>query len=127
MGQRLSRHDSFIRDKLTSGGNWAIYPPIRWDYRALNLDPALHHPSPPSAVNWLGTDDRGRDVFARFWWISLTTFAVLVLMVVLINFIGEALLQAFDPRRRGGGRLVGRTVRPTNVTVYIAHAQDEAD
>ncbi len=24
------------------------------------------------------------------------------LMVVLINFIGEALLQAFDPRRRGG-------------------------
>jgi len=25
---------------------------------------------------------------------------VLVLMVVLINFIGEALLQAFDPRRR---------------------------
>jgi ABC-type dipeptide/oligopeptide/nickel transport system permease subunit len=26
---------------------------------------------------------------------------VLVLMVVLINFIGEALLQAFDPRRRG--------------------------
>jgi len=36
------------------------------------------------------------------WRISLTTFAVLVLMVVLINFIGEALLQAFDPRRRGG-------------------------
>jgi len=35
------------------------------------------------------------------WWLSLTTFAVLVLMVVLINFIGEALLQAFDPRRRG--------------------------
>jgi len=35
------------------------------------------------------------------WWISLTTFFVLVLMVVLINFIGEALLQAFDPRRRG--------------------------
>src|SRR5262249_27914257 len=33
--------------------------------------------------------------------ISLTTFAVLVLMVVLINFIGEALLQAFDPRRQG--------------------------
>ena len=34
-----------------------------WENR--DLDPALHHPSPPSAVNWLGTDDRGRDVFAR--------------------------------------------------------------
>ena len=32
---------------------------------------------------------------------SVKAFAVLVLMVVLINFIGEALLQAFDPRRQG--------------------------
>jgi microcin C transport system permease protein len=57
--------DPFIRDRITSGGNWAIYPPIHWDYQTLNRDPALHHPSPPSAVNWLGTDDRGRDVLAR--------------------------------------------------------------
>lgn len=33
---------------------------------------------------------------------SLTTFALLVLMIVLINFIGEALLQAFDPQRQQG-------------------------
>jgi hypothetical protein len=28
----------------------------------------------------------------------------LVIMVILINFIGEALPKAFDPRRRGLGR-----------------------
>ena len=57
--------DPYIRDRITAGGNWAIYPPIHWDYQTLNRDPLLHHPSPPSASNWLGTDDRGRDVLAR--------------------------------------------------------------
>jgi microcin C transport system permease protein len=57
--------DPYIRDRITAGANWALYPPIRWDYKALNRDPGLRHPSPPSATNWLGTDDRGRDVLAR--------------------------------------------------------------
>lgn len=57
--------DAFIRDTITTGGNWAIYPPIPWNYKAINKDRGLQHPSPPSAVNWLGTDDRGRDVLAR--------------------------------------------------------------
>ena len=38
------------------------------------------------------------------WWISLSTFVVLVLTVLLITFIGEGLLQAFDPRRQTGPR-----------------------
>ena len=57
--------DAFIRAQITSQDNWAIYPPIPWDYKTLNRNPALHHPSPPSLDNWLGTDDRGRDVLAR--------------------------------------------------------------
>lgn len=32
------------------------------------------------------------------WWISLTTFGVLVITLVLLIFIGEALREAFDPR-----------------------------
>lgn len=80
-------HDPFIRDKLTSSGNWAIYPPIRWDYKALNLDPALHHPSPPSAVNWLGTDDRGRDVFARL----LYGFRVSIFFGLILACLGTVL------------------------------------
>ena len=38
------------------------------------------------------------------WWISLSTFGVLVLTVLLITFIGEGLLQAFDPRRQTGAK-----------------------
>jgi len=33
------------------------------------------------------------------WWLSLSTFFVLVGMLVLLIFIGEALREAFDPRR----------------------------
>ena len=56
----------------------------------------------PSPTPSLGELLRQAKSNVEAWWLSLTTFAVLVLMVVLINFIGEALLQAFDPRRRGG-------------------------
>jgi microcin C transport system permease protein len=33
------------------------------------------------------------------WWLSLTTFGVLVGTLVLLIFIGEALREALDPRR----------------------------
>jgi len=34
------------------------------------------------------------------WWLSFTTFAVLVGTLILLIFIGEALREAFDPRRQ---------------------------
>jgi microcin C transport system permease protein len=79
--------DPFIRDQITSGENWAIYPPIHWDYQTLNRDPALHHPSPPSAVNWLGTDDRGRDVLARL----IYGFRISIFFGLILACLGTAL------------------------------------
>ena len=79
--------DPFIRNQITSGENWAIYPPIHWDYKTLNRDPALHHPSPPSAVNWLGTDDRGRDVLARL----LYGFRISIFFGLILACLGTAL------------------------------------
>jgi len=54
----------------------------------------------PSPSPSLGKLLRQAQENVEAWWLSLTTIAVLVLMVVLINFIGEALLEAFDPQRR---------------------------
>jgi len=79
--------DPFIRDQITAGGNWAIYPPIHWDYQTLNRDPVLHHPSPPSAVNWLGTDDRGRDVLARL----IYGFRLSIFFGLILACLGTAL------------------------------------
>ena len=45
-------------------GDWAIWPLISWDPYESNLN-VKKFPSPPSPINWLGTDDRGRDVLSR--------------------------------------------------------------
>ena len=57
--------DPYVRELLSKGENWALFPPIQWDYASINFDLGRPAPSPPTAVNLLGTDDRGRDVLAR--------------------------------------------------------------
>ena len=50
---------------LIEADGWMLWPPIRFSYDTINYQLGRPAPSPPSAVNWLGTDDRGRDVAAR--------------------------------------------------------------
>ncbi len=44
--------------------DWALWPLVPWDPYESNLN-VKKFPSPPSSLNWLGTDDRGRDVLSR--------------------------------------------------------------
>ncbi len=57
--------DPYILEKIEGGGNWAIFPPVAWDYASINFEMEQPAPSPPDWNNLLGTDDRGRDVLAR--------------------------------------------------------------
>lgn len=76
--------DPFIRAQLAKPGNWAIYPPNRYGFDTLNYFSPSPNPAPPSAVNWLGTDDRGRDVLARL----IYGFRVSVLFGLALTAIG---------------------------------------
>lgn len=46
-------------------GNWMIFPPIPFGPNESVENLPVPPPSPPSAENWLGTDDRGRDLLTR--------------------------------------------------------------
>lgn len=53
--------DPFIRVRLAQPGNWTIFPPNRYGPNTINYFAPSPNPAPPSADNWLGTDDRGRE------------------------------------------------------------------
>jgi len=56
--------DPYIRDLITEKG-WILWPLIRYSYDTIKYDLPSPAPSPPTKENWLGTDDKGRDVVAR--------------------------------------------------------------
>ncbi len=56
--------DPFVRELIEEKG-WMLWPPIPFTYNTINYELGMPAPSPPSAENWLGTDDQARVVTAR--------------------------------------------------------------
>ena len=56
--------DPYVLGLIQAKG-WALWPPIRFSYNTINYDLPSPAPSPPTRENWLGTDDKGRDVLAQ--------------------------------------------------------------
>ncbi len=79
--------DPFIRERLASGANWALYPPNPYRFDTINYFAPSPNPAPPSRVNLLGTDDQGRDVLARL----LYGFRTSVLFGLALTAIGTLL------------------------------------
>ena len=79
--------DPFIRQQLSRDDNWALYPLNHYRHDTLNYFAKSPNPAPPSSDNWLGTDDRGRDVFARL----LYGFRVSILFGLALTITGTVL------------------------------------
>jgi microcin C transport system permease protein len=79
--------DPFIRERITQGNNWAIYAPNPYGPKTLNYFAKEPNPSQPTTDNWLGTDDRGRDLLAQL----LYGFRVSVLFALALTVTGTVL------------------------------------
>ncbi len=85
--------DPFILEQLNRDGNVVLFPPNPHSFNSINLDLDRPVPSPPTRENYLGTDDRGRDVLARLIYgfrLSILFGASLTLVGTLLGIIAGA-------------------------------------
>ena len=66
---------------------WMVWPPIPFRYDTINYDLPVPAPAPPSADNWLGTDDQGRDLLARL----IYGFRISVLFGLILTLASSAI------------------------------------
>ena len=71
-----------------------LWPIIHFSYDTINYSLDSAHPAPPNSMNFLGTDDRGRDVLARIIYgfrISVLFGLALAVISSIIGIIAGAL------------------------------------
>jgi len=76
--------DPYFLQEMEATEGKVFFPPNRHSYNTINLDIDGPVPSPPTSVNYLGTDDRGRDVLARL----LYGFRLSILFGFTLTLIG---------------------------------------
>jgi microcin C transport system permease protein len=105
--------DPFIQDEI-NGKGWMVWPPIRYSYDTVNNELPKPAPSPPAFLlstevacgkypqgvndpncvagnmNWLGTDDQGRDVIARLIYGFRISVVFGLVLTILSSIIGIA-------------------------------------
>lgn len=99
--------------RLIETKGWMLWPVIRYSYQTPNFELAEPVPSPPTAQNWLGTDDQGRDVMARILYglrvsllfgLALTLFSSLIGIAIgaiqgyyggWVDLIGQRILEVW--------------------------------
>ncbi|UJW82646.1 ABC transporter permease [Hydrogenophaga sp. SL48] len=79
--------DPFVHEQITKGDNWALYAPNPYGPKTLNYFAKEPNPSPPTRDNWMGTDDRGRDLLAQL----IYGFRVSVLFALALTCVGTVL------------------------------------
>jgi microcin C transport system permease protein len=64
LNSQADYRDPYVAGLIQADG-WMLWPPVRFNAKTINYNLTVPAPSPPSHENILGTDDQGRDVFAR--------------------------------------------------------------
>ena len=110
---RTDFRDPFIQDEINNNG-WMLWPPVRYSYNTVNNELPEPAPSRPAFrldrdfacakypqgtadpnctfgnLNWLGTDDQGRDVIARLIYGYRISIAFGLILVAISSVVGVA-------------------------------------
>lgn len=108
---KTNYRDPVNLDEISANG-WMLWPPIHYSYNTTNTELPLPAPSPPAStlsadvacakyplktadtqcssgnMNWLGTDDQGRDVFARLIYGYRVSIAFGLILTFFSSIIG---------------------------------------
>jgi len=85
--------DEYVAELIQAKG-YLVFPPIPFSYNTINYELSTPAPSPPDSINWLGTDDQGRDVLARILYgfrISVIFGITLTILSTLIGVFAGAI------------------------------------
>jgi len=100
--------DPHVRELIAAKG-WMVWPLIPFSYKSINYDLPSPAPSPPTLVNWLGTDENGKDVLASL----IYGFRISVLFGLTLTFIASAIgvaVGALQGYYGGWGDIIGQRV-----------------
>ncbi|HEY0288878.1 MAG TPA: ABC transporter permease [Pseudomonas sp.] len=78
----------YVRKLIAAKGGWMLFPPIPFSAESINYELKQPSPSPPSAQNWLGTDDQARDVAARVLFGARISILFALLLTAISTVIG---------------------------------------
>ncbi len=81
--------DPYVIELIEAKGH-ILWAPIRFSFDTINYDLPTPAPSAPDSVNWLGTDDRGRDVLARIIYGFRISVLFGLVLTILSSLVGVA-------------------------------------
>jgi len=80
----------YVQTLIKDQGGWMLFAPVPFSADTPNYDLQQPTPSPPTAVNWLGTDDQARDVLARVLYGTRVSILFALALTVISTLIGIA-------------------------------------
>lgn len=99
--------DSFLKDAILEAGGTIYWAPIRFSYDTINFNLTHEAPTPPDNINWLGTDDQGRDVLANLIY-GVRVSLAFGISVTLLSSLAGITFGAISGYRGGMTDLIGQ-------------------
>lgn len=100
--------DSFVQEMILEEGDGKfVWPPIRFKYDTINYNLTEEAPAPPDGVNYLGTDDQGRDVLSNLIY-GVRVSLLFGITVTLLSSVAGIAFGALSGYRGGMTDLIGQ-------------------